>query len=190
MEIPITEPEKINFQEMMDYYGYRDGYIGRKKLQLRMFKSWFLHYLAQRVPTSDMTVKLHRMRGVNIGEHVYIGPYTEIDLLYPHLITIEDYVSIGMHTMIFAHSNPTNSYLIKAQLYPRMVKPVVIKRGVWIPPGCIILPGVTIGEHSIIGAGSLVNKDIPPKTLAIGSPAKPVKNLDIEEPDVEKHTYL
>ena len=99
MHTPITEPEKINFQELMDYYKFR-GFIGKIKLKSKLFKSWFLHYLAQRVPSSDLTVKLHRMRCVNIGNHVYIGPYTEIDLLYPHLITIEDYVSIGMHSML------------------------------------------------------------------------------------------
>ncbi len=179
MHIPSTDPEKINFQELMDYYNFK-GFIGKLKLKLRLFKSWFLNYLAQRVPNSDMAVKLHKMRGVKIGKHVYIGPYTEIDLIYPHLITIEDYVSIGMHSMIFAHSNPTNSYLIKEKIYPREVKPVKIKEGAWIPPGCIILAGVTIGEHSIIGAGSLVIKDIPPKSLAIGSPAKPIKKLNLD----------
>ena len=180
MSTSIDEPEKINFQELMDYYKY-NGYFGKIKLKLRLFKSWFLNYLAQRVPGSDMAVKLHRMRGVKIGNHVYIGPYTEIDLLYPHLITIEDYVSIGMHSMIFAHSNPTNSYLIKEKIYPREIKPVIIKKGAWIPPGCIILAGVTIGEHSIIGAGSLVNKDIPPKSLALGFPAKPIKELNFNK---------
>ena len=180
IHIPITEPEKINIQELMDYYNYK-GLIGKYRLKTRLFKSWFLNYLAQRCPSSEIAVKLHRNRGVKIGNHVYIGPYTEIDLLYPHLITIEDYVSIGMHSMIFAHSNPTNSYLIKAKLYPREVKPVIIKKGAWIPPGCIILCGVTIGEHAIIGAGSLVNRDIPPKSLALGYPAKIIKQLDFNE---------
>ena len=177
-DIPIIEPENINFQELMDYYNF-NGFLGKYRLRAKLFKSWFFHYLAQRVPTSKMAVKFHRIRGVNIGKHVYIGPYVEIDLLYPHLITFEDYVSIGMHTMIFAHSNPTNSYLIKAKIYPREVKPTTIKKGAWVPPGCIILPGVTIGKHSIIGAGSLVNKDIPDKKLAIGSPAKVIKELDL-----------
>ena len=136
-DIPITEPEKINFQELMNYYNYT-GFIGGYKLKLKLFKNWFLNYLAQRSPSSEMAVKLYRNMGVKIGNHVYIGPYTEIDLLYPQLITIEDYVSIGMHSMIFAHSNPTNSYLIKAKVYPRKIKPVIIKKGAWIPPGCII----------------------------------------------------
>jgi len=179
-KIQIENPEKINFEELMNYYKY-SGFLGKTKLKSKLFKSWMLNYLAHRVPSSEITVKLHRLRGVKIGKHVYIGPYVEIDLLYPHLITIGDYVSIGMHSMIFAHSNPTNSYLIKSKLYPREVKPVTIKKGTWIPPGCIILHGVTIGEHCIIGAGSLVNKDIPDRHLAVGRPAKPIKKLSFEE---------
>ena len=179
-ETLIENPEKINFQELMNYYKY-SGFFGKNKLKSKLFKNWFLNYIAQRAPNSELTVKLHRLRGVKIGKHVYIGPYVEIDLLYPHLITIEDYVSIGMHSMIFAHSNPTNSYLIKSKLYPRKVEPITIKKGAWIPPGCMILSGVTIGEHCVIGAGSLVNQDIPDRHLAIGTPAKPIKKLSFDE---------
>lgn len=176
MKIPITEPEKINFQELMTYYGYK-GRIGSIQLKQKIFKNIILQSMAEHSLTPNLAVKFQRWKGVNIGKHVYIGPKTFIDVLYPQLITIEDYVSIG-YSMIFAHANATNSYLIKAKIFPRDVKPVIIKRGAWIAAGCIILPGVTIGEHAIIGAGSLVNKDIPPRTLAAGTPAKPIKKLD------------
>lgn len=178
MAIPITEPEKINEKELMEYYKVK-GKVGNIRFKLRLLKNWFLSYLAARVPAPGLRVKLHRMKGTKIGKHVYIGTYCEIDPTYPHLIEIEDYVSIGMHSMIFAHANPTNSYLIKAKLYPRTTGNVKIGKGTWIPPGCIILPDVTIGEHCILGAGSLVNKDIPSKSMAVGSPAKPIKELDL-----------
>lgn len=58
--------------------------------------------------------------------------------------------------------------------------PVVIEDGVWIGEQCIILPGAKIGAHSIIGAGSVVNGEIPPYTIAVGSPAKPVKRWNEE----------
>jgi acetyltransferase-like isoleucine patch superfamily enzyme len=117
---------------------------------------------------------------VKIGRHTFIGASVNIDDLYPGKVTIEDYVSIGMHTMIFAHSNPTCSLELKIKYYPRKVAPVMIKRGTWIAPGCIILAGVTIGENSVIGAGSVVVKDVPPYCVVGGSPAIILKHLDIK----------
>ena len=55
--------------------------------------------------------------------------------------------------------------------------PVHIKEGVWLASRCIILPGVTIGKHSVVGAGSVVTKDIPNYQLWAGNPAKYIKNL-------------
>ena len=56
--------------------------------------------------------------------------------------------------------------------------PVKIKDGVWIGGGSIILPGVTIGENSVIGAGSVVNKSIPDNCVAVGNPCRVIKYFD------------
>lgn len=55
--------------------------------------------------------------------------------------------------------------------------PVTIGDNVWICAGAIILPGVTIGANSVIGAGSVVTKDIPPNSLAVGNPCKVIRTL-------------
>lgn len=55
--------------------------------------------------------------------------------------------------------------------------PVTIGDNVWICTGAIVLPGVTIGENSVIGAGSVVTKDIPPNSLAVGNPCKVIRKL-------------
>ncbi len=55
--------------------------------------------------------------------------------------------------------------------------PVTIGDNVWICTGAIVLPGVTIGSNSVIGAGSVVTKDIPPNSLAVGNPCKVIRNL-------------
>ena len=60
-------------------------------------------------------------------------------------------------------------------------KPVLIKYGAWVGAGATILPGVTVGKYAIIGANSVVNKDIPDYAVAVGSPAKVVKYLDKEK---------
>ena len=62
--------------------------------------------------------------------------------------------------------------------YHTTAKPIRIGDGVWIGANVTVLPGVTIGEHSTIAAGSVVNKDIPAHTLAMGVPCKPVKKLN------------
>ncbi len=58
------------------------------------------------------------------------------------------------------------------------VKPVVIKDDVWVGANCIILPGVTIGSHSVVGAGAVVTKDIPSYCLVAGNPARILKYYD------------
>jgi acetyltransferase-like isoleucine patch superfamily enzyme len=55
-------------------------------------------------------------------------------------------------------------------------KPVVIGNNVWIAAHCFIVPGVTIGDHAVIGADSVVPKDIPPWSMAVGNPAKVIRS--------------
>ena len=56
--------------------------------------------------------------------------------------------------------------------------PIVIEDGAWIGAGAIILPGITIGEYAVIGAGSVVTKDIPAYTIAAGNPCKLIRKID------------
>lgn len=65
--------------------------------------------------------------------------------------------------------------------YDRMIltcKPVLIREGAWIGAGATILPGVCVGKHAIVGAMSVVTKDVPDFAVVVGSPAKVVKKLD------------
>lgn len=172
----MDTPEEINKRELMEYYKYK-GKLGELRLYARLLKCSFLQFLASISPSSDLAVLFNRKKGCRIGNHVYIGPNVHIDILYPQLITIEDYVSIGMNSMIFAHSNPTNSIWIKKHHYPRKIAPVFIRKGTWIAPGVTILCGVTIGEHSVVGAHSLVTKDVEPYTVYAGVPARPITKL-------------
>ena len=172
------QPEEINFREIKEFYNYK-GVVGTIRLYCRLIFSWLLQSLAHISPHSGLAVFLQRLRGSKIGNHVFIGPDVNIDDIYPGMVTIEDYVSIGMRTMIFAHSNPTFSLELKTKYYPRKVAPVTIKKGAWIAPGCIILAGVTIGENSVVGAGSVVTKDVAPYDVVAGSPVKIIKSLEL-----------
>ena len=87
-------------------------------------------------------------------------------------ITIEDNVMIAAHAKLISNNHDP---------YDRMIltcKPVLIKEGSWIGAGATILPGVTIGKYAIVGASSVVTKDVPDYAVVIGSPAKVKKYLN------------
>lgn len=94
-------------------------------------------------------------------------------------ITIEDDVLLGPSIQIFTNkhifSNPNLSIIDQGMEEP---KDVVIKKGSWVGAGVIIVPGVTIGNNTVIGAGSVVTKDIPDHTLAVGAPARVIRDLE------------
>jgi len=104
-----------------------------------------------------------------IGSRVKIFTYSFINPTEP--ITIEDDVCIGGGTYIFAHS----SWQSMLDGFPGSFGPVTIKRGAWLAWRVFVMPNVTIGEYATIGASSVVTRNIPAHTLALGSPAKPVK---------------
>lgn len=167
----------INEKEILEYYGYT-GTIGRIKMRWRFLKSWVFHSLAYSTPFSGFAINLQRSRGVNIGENCHFSPYVLIDLIYPHLVTIGNNVTIGSNAMIFAHVNPTTNIVLKKSGYARKVEPISIKSGAIIFPGCIITAGVTIGENSMIGAGSVVAEDVPDYCIVVGNPARVVKKIE------------
>ena len=166
-----------NEKELMEYFGY-SGSFGLLKLRLKFLRTWLLHKTAYSSANSSWVVKMQRARGVKIGNNCHIAPYVLIDLVYPKMITIGDNVTISSNTMIFAHINPTTNPSLKKHGYPRTIKPVVIKKGAVISVGCIIIAGVTIGENSIVGAGSVVTQDVPDYCVAVGNPARVVKRIN------------
>jgi acetyltransferase-like isoleucine patch superfamily enzyme len=96
--------------------------------------------------------------------------------MFPELISIGDNTSIGDKSIITVHANIPSNTLLR-QVYPRETNPVKIGKNVWMMPHVIIIPGITIGDYSVIATGAVVVKDIPPMTLVVGVPAKPVKDL-------------
>ncbi|MFH1004418.1 MAG: acyltransferase [Bacteroidota bacterium] len=127
---------------------------------------------------SSSRCRLERLRGVNIGKNVFMGGGNILDRAKPNLITIEDYVSLAGGVCILTHSNPTAPLREILGESSNIAKPVLIKRGAWIAINVIILPGVTIGENSIVAAGSVVTKDVPPYTFVGGVPAKVLKTIE------------
>jgi len=114
----------------------------------------------------------------NFGRHTKIGKNVFInhDCSFLDLggITIEDHVQIGPKVSLITENHPLDPSTRKSL----DLKSILIKRNAWIGAGAIILPGITIGENSVIAAGAVVNKDVPDNTVVGGVPAKVIRTLD------------
>lgn len=121
--------------------------------------------------------KIERLRGVKIGDHVFLAGGNVLDRVRPDLITIEDYVSLAGGVYILTHSNPTTPLREILGESSHKTAPVTLRRGVWIGVNSVIMPGVTIGENAIVAAGSVVTRDVPPYTVVGGCTAKEIKKI-------------
>lgn len=129
---------------------------------------------AQFDESTTVLVPFHINLGIftRIGKNVFINhDCTFLDI---GGITIEDDVLIGPKVSIISEGHPLNPAERKAIF----AKPIVIKRNAWIGAGAIILPGVIVGENSVVAAGATVSKDVPANSVVAGIPAKVIKNID------------
>jgi len=165
----------MSVKEVLEYYGESSSFA-EWRFRFKFIIRFVLEKIAFFCPIQKLRLKCHKLRGLRVGKDVYIGHEVLIDRVYTDQISIGDNSAIGDRTIITAHSNiPTNTNLKK--LYPRTVKPVKIGKGVWIAPNVTIIMGVTIGDESVIGTGSVVIRDVPPRTVVAGNPAKILKEL-------------
>lgn len=130
-----------------------------------------LQVVARYAPGAMTTrVTLHRLRGVQIGDGTFIGTDALIETSYPQLVSIGEGVAIGIRSVIIAHFRGSVN----------LDRPsVVIEDNVFIGPGVIILPHVRIGFGSVVTAGSVVSRSVPPMTMVQGNPARPVAKCGI-----------
>lgn len=115
---------------------------------------------------------------VQLNDYVHITAMKQVSIGNNVLMASRIYISDCVHGYYneqdAVHSHPDIPPIER----PYQVKPVVIQDNVWIGEGVCVLPGVTIGKGSVIGALAVVNKDIPPYSIAVGIPAKVVKKFN------------
>jgi maltose O-acetyltransferase len=111
--------------------------------------------------------------GMKIGKNTCIMPGCYFDNDFCSLISIGDNCTLSNEVLILAHDASMYKFLKVAK-----VARVAIQDNCFIGARAVILPGVTIGPNAIVGAGSVVTKDIPPSSVAGGNPAKKIKSID------------
>jgi acetyltransferase-like isoleucine patch superfamily enzyme len=129
-------------------------------------KNRVLQQLAMSLPGGGrLRVALHRLRGVKIGDDVWIGSDALIETACPDRVKIGSRVIIGIRATILAHFQELTG--------------VEIKDDVYIGACAVILPGVTVGKGSVVSAGSVVTTSVPPMTVVQGNPAVRVARCEI-----------
>jgi maltose O-acetyltransferase len=111
---------------------------------------------------------------VDFGYHIRLGARVFINydavMLDVAAITVGDDTLIGPNVQLLTPTHPLDAELRRAKW--EAAKPIAIGRNVWLGGGVIVCPGVTIGDDTVVGAGAVVTKDLPPGVVAVGNPAR------------------
>jgi acetyltransferase-like isoleucine patch superfamily enzyme len=130
----------------------------------KRFNDWEYPDIEDGKATKYNWVVQHKDR-FNLGYKTDVGAFTYINA--KNGVTIEDFVQIGSHCSIYSVSTIDNKE-----------GKVTLRRNCKIGSHSVVMPGVTVGENSVIGAFSFVNKDIPANVIAVGVPAKVIRKID------------
>lgn len=135
-------------------------------------------YLEPFAPRKLRPILIRKM-GCHVGKNTFFGDYVRMDTSYADMIFIGDYTHITSGCRLLCHQRDLTGYCVgdnAADLGYRTGE-IHIGKGVMVGMETIIMPGVTIGDGAIIGAGSIVTRDIPAWTIATGRPARVVKEI-------------
>ncbi|MBW9199776.1 acyltransferase [Bacteroidales bacterium SW299] len=156
------------------YMTYRNNFL----LKFGM-ESWLLSPFLPR----KLRPMILKSVGCHIGKDIFVGDHVKIDSGHADMITVEDHAHIAGGVRILCHQRNLHNYYVGDD-YAKLgyvIKPVILKKGCLVGMESFVMPGVTIGEGAIVGAGSLVTRDIPAWTIATGRPAKVVKQIPKRE---------
>ncbi len=137
--------------------------------------------------TIDTPLHCDHGKNIHIGNNVIIN--MNCTFVDNKEITIGNYVLISSNVQIYTSSHPVlpqERLIFKntkgtGSFFKTFALPVKIQDNVWIGGGCIILPGVTIGKNSVIGAGSVVTRSIPENSVAVGNPCRVIRQFDCHD---------
>jgi len=147
---------------------------------ITMIKKKVFKYIAKISPGYGLRIWLLRKCNYHIGKQVYIGEDLIIidDLKDSSTnLIIGDCASISPRVTLVLHTKPNWSKI--ADYVNSKKGKIIIEKDAWIGTGAVILPDITIGEGAVVGANSVVTKDVPPYTIVGGVPAKKIKTVNV-----------
>lgn len=188
MRLSMTEKEKMLAGEL--YYSLEETLTKEREKAKTLCEQY------NRIPVAEQEKRVEAIKRLlgKTGESVYIesnvwfdyGYNTEVgenfycnhDCVFLDCakITFGDNVFIAPQCGFYTAGHPLDAKTRNSGL--EFAKPIAVGNDVWIGGGVKILPGVTIGNNCVIGAGSVVNRDIPPNSVAVGNPARVIRKLD------------
>lgn len=130
-------------------------------------------------PLNGVRVHALRAAGYQVGRNVYVGEGLHVtDELFERrgTLRIGDRVSIAQRVLIVLSSHPNDSVL--RDVFGTVDGDVTIEDDAWIGAAVVILPNVRVGAQAVVGAGAIVTKDVPPRAIAVGNPARVMRYLD------------
>lgn len=135
-------------------------------------------YLEPFAPRKLRPILIRKM-GCHVGKNTFFGDYVRMDTSYADMIYIGDYTHITSGCRLLCHQRDLTGYCVgdNAASLGYKTGEIHIGKGVMVGMETIIMPGVTIGDGAIIGAGSIVTRNIPAWTIATGRPARVVKQI-------------
>ena len=152
---------------------------------IRRIVGRFLHIIAFIAPFGNtLRPFIHKLRGVKVGNNVWISLYVYLDEIHPECITIGDNSTIGIRTSIISHTY----FGLPKKNNPQKV---VIGKNVYIGPHCLILPNVKIGDGAVIKGGTVITRNIPPNTMWGYPNAEPLATVNMPlTPDTSYEEFL
>lgn len=168
----ILKEQRACMELLYDINHLRPSQIEEQETKLR-------ELLAEYGEGSYIQLPLH----ANWGAHTYFGKFSyanyNLTLVDDAPIYIGDYVKIGPNVTLSAGTHPIDPVSRKQQL--QYNKSIRIGNNVWLGAHTSVMPGVTIGENTVIGAGSVVTNDIPANVVAFGSPCRVYREITAED---------
>lgn len=164
----LVREQQLCMEKLYDYNHSRPGEVEKRRQLLK-------EILAEVGEDCYIEPPLHANWGryTHLGRNVYVN--FNLTLVDDTDVYIGDDVMIGPNVVISTAGHPIDPELRKKSAQFNI--PVVIGNNVWIGAGAVILPGITIGENSVIGAGSIVSRDIPPNVVAVGNPCRVLRPI-------------